>query len=76
MAGQGSQDQIDRRAFLKTAGVFTLGLGAAALLPCEEAEAAGTLNPGTKPWRGLFPIAQTPFTADDKLDLDCLVAEV
>jgi dihydrodipicolinate synthase/N-acetylneuraminate lyase len=76
MAGQGSQDQIDRRAFLKTAGVFTLGLGAAALLPCEEAEAAGTLNPGAKPWRGLFPIAQTPFTADDKLDLDCLVAEV
>jgi 2-keto-3-deoxy-L-arabinonate dehydratase len=73
---QGSQDQIDRRAFLTTAGKLTLGLGAAALLRSEEAEAAGTLNPGAKPWRGLFPIAQTPFTPDNKLDLDCLVAEV
>jgi 2-keto-3-deoxy-L-arabinonate dehydratase len=76
MERQGSQDPLDRRAFLKTAGVVTLGLGAAALLPSEEAEAAGKLNPGAKPWRGLFPIAQTPFTADNKLDLDCLVAEV
>jgi 2-keto-3-deoxy-L-arabinonate dehydratase len=70
------QDPFDRRAFLKTAGVAALGLGAAALLPFEEAEAAGRLNPGAKPWRGLFPIGQTPFTADNKLDLDCLVAEV
>jgi 2-keto-3-deoxy-L-arabinonate dehydratase len=76
MVGQGSQDQLDRRAFLKTAGVLTVGLGAAGLLPFEEAEAADTLNPGSKPWRGLFPIAQTPFTQDNKLDLDCLVAEV
>jgi 2-keto-3-deoxy-L-arabinonate dehydratase len=75
MAGQGSQDEFDRRAFLKTAGVLTLGLGAAALLP-SGAEAAGRLDPGAKPWRGLFPIAQTPFTADNKLDLDCLVAEI
>jgi 2-keto-3-deoxy-L-arabinonate dehydratase len=70
------KDPFDRRAFLKTAGVAALGLGAAALLPFEEAEAAGRLNPGAKPWRGLFPIGQTPFTADNKLDLDCLVAEV
>jgi 2-keto-3-deoxy-L-arabinonate dehydratase len=70
------QDPVDRRAFLKTAGVVTLGLGAAALLPSEKAEGAGKLNPGSKPWRGLFPIAQTPFTPDNKLDLDCLVAEV
>jgi 2-keto-3-deoxy-L-arabinonate dehydratase len=76
MPGQRSQDQCDRRAFLKTAGALTLGLGAAALLPCEQAGAAGALNPGAKPWRGLFPIGQTPFTADDKLDLDCLIAEV
>ncbi len=69
-------DPLDRRAFLKTAGVAALGLGSAALLPCEEAEAAGTLNPGSKPWRGLFPIGQTPFTPDNKLDLDCLAAEV
>jgi 2-keto-3-deoxy-L-arabinonate dehydratase len=70
------QDLFDRRAFLETAGAIALGLGAAALLPSEEAEAAGKLDPGSKPWRGLFPIGQTPFTADDKLDLDCLIAEI
>jgi len=31
---------------------------------------------GTKPMRGVFPIGQTPLTEADKLDLDCLQAEV
>jgi dihydrodipicolinate synthase/N-acetylneuraminate lyase len=31
---------------------------------------------GPKPLRGIFPIAQTPFTAGGKLDVDGLVAEV
>jgi dihydrodipicolinate synthase/N-acetylneuraminate lyase len=31
---------------------------------------------GGKPIRGVFPIGQTPFTPDDKLDLDCLQNEV
>jgi 4-hydroxy-tetrahydrodipicolinate synthase len=31
---------------------------------------------GSKPLRGIFPIAQTPFTEADKLDLDALVEEV
>jgi 4-hydroxy-tetrahydrodipicolinate synthase len=31
---------------------------------------------GSKPLRGIFPIAQSPFTAADKLDLDCLVEQV
>ena len=56
--------------------MVALGVGVAALLPSESAEAAGKLNPGSKPWRGLFPIGQTPFTPDNKLDLDCLAAEV
>ena len=30
----------------------------------------------TKSLRGVFPIAQTPFTESDTLDLDCLAAEV
>ena len=47
------QDQFDRRAFLKTAGVLTLGLGAAALLPSEEAEAAGKLNSRRQTMAGL-----------------------
>jgi dihydrodipicolinate synthase/N-acetylneuraminate lyase len=29
-----------------------------------------------KPFWGVFPIGQTPFTADNKIDLDCLQAEV
>jgi 2-keto-3-deoxy-L-arabinonate dehydratase len=76
MKRQGSQDELDRREFIKKAGVAALGLGATALLPSESAEAAGKLNAGSKPWRGLFPIGQTPFTPDDKLDHECLAAEV
>src|SRR5207245_2707989 len=30
----------------------------------------------SKPLRGIFPIAQTPFTESNKLDLDALVEEV
>lgn len=32
--------------------------------------------PGSKPLRGIFPIAQTPFTEDNKLDLAALVEQV
>ena len=67
------QDQLDRREFIQTAGAAALG--AAALMTPGRALASGSFPSGSKPWRGLFPIAQTPFTADDKLDLDCLVAE-
>ena len=51
-------------------------LGAVAMLAPGKAMASGVLKPGFKPWRGLFPIAQTPFTPDNKLDLDCLAAQV
>src|SRR5664279_1584823 len=52
-----------RREFLQVLGAGALGLtvGSAAT---------------SKPMRGVFPIGQTPFTEDDKLDLDCLAAEV
>ena len=63
-----SQDQFDRREILQSAGM--LALGAAALMTPGAALASGVLKPGSKPWRGLFPIGQTPFTADDKLDLE------
>src|SRR6202035_5316198 len=68
------KDQLDRREFMQTAGVAALG--AAAMMAPGTAMASGVLKQGSKPWRGLFPIAQTPFTPDNKLDLDCLVAEV
>lgn len=69
------QGQFDRREFLGTAGVLAAGLTAAAVLP-EAASASGTMSTSAKPFRGLFPVAQTPFTPDNKLDLDCLAAEV
>ena len=68
------QDQLDRREFLETAS--GLALGAAALMTPGTALASGVLKPGSKPWRGLFPVGQTPFTPDNKIDLDCLGAEV
>ena len=33
-------------------------------------------QPGRKPLRGIFPIAQTPFTASGDLDVEALVAEL
>lgn len=43
-----------------------------------SAGAIGLALPGaaSKPLRGIFPIAQTPFTESDKLDLDALVEQV
>jgi len=58
---------IARRDFLHLFGGGVLG---AAL---EPAAASG---PGGKPLSGIFPIAQTPFTASGKLDLDTLAREV
>ncbi len=68
------QDLFDRREFIQTAGM--VALGAAAIMAPGTAMASDVIKPGSKPWRGLFPVAQTPFTPDNKLDLDCLAAEV
>jgi len=38
--------------------------------------AAPSVNPGARRLRGVFPIAQTPFTDSDKLDVDCLVEQL
>jgi 4-hydroxy-tetrahydrodipicolinate synthase len=56
---------LDRRSFLQS-GLVVLGAGGMA----EASPVSG------KPLRGIFPIAQTPFTEDDKLDLDSLAEEV
>jgi 4-hydroxy-tetrahydrodipicolinate synthase len=58
-----------RREFLKLFGAGTLGLA----LPGGFLYAQGARP---KPLRGIFPIAQTPFTASGKLDVDGLVEEV
>jgi dihydrodipicolinate synthase/N-acetylneuraminate lyase len=62
-------DTRGRREFLKLIGAGTLGLA----LPGGFLFAQGAR---AKPLRGIFPIAQTPFTASGKLDLDGLVEEV
>ena len=64
-----SMPENGRREFLRIVGAGVLGLAAhSAALTADKA--------GSKPMRGVFPIGQTPFTEDDKLDLDCLAAEV
>ena len=60
---------MQRRTFLQSAGALAVSL---AILPASEA----TMTAGAKPLSGLFPIGETPFTADDKLDLECLAEEV
>ena len=63
--------EVDRRALLKTLGSVAAG---AAL---TRFSFAGPMKgAAAKPLRGLFPIAASPFTQDDKLDLDCLNAQV
>jgi 4-hydroxy-tetrahydrodipicolinate synthase len=59
---------MDRRTLLKTLGSVAAGAAFSRL-----SLAAG---PTAKTFRGLFPIAASPFTQDNKLDLDCLNAEV
>ena len=54
-----------RRDFLRLLATGALG-GAVTRVPAAEA----------KPLRGIFPIAQTPFTDSGKLDLDALAREV
>ncbi|HXX24844.1 MAG TPA: dihydrodipicolinate synthase family protein [Terriglobia bacterium] len=60
----------DRRAFLQLLGIGALGLAVPGwkILAAEES--------GSKPLRGIFPVAQTPFTESNKLDLDALIEEV
>jgi 4-hydroxy-tetrahydrodipicolinate synthase len=58
-----------RRHFLKVLGAGALGLA-------WSGHTAAAAERGSKPLNGLFPIAQTPFTESNQLDLDCLQAEV
>ena len=59
-----------RREFLQILGTGAIGL----VLPSGHMSAP--LNVGSKPLRGIFPIAQTPFTESNKMDLDSLLEEV
>jgi dihydrodipicolinate synthase/N-acetylneuraminate lyase len=58
---------VGRRDFLRT-----MGIGVAGLALSNSALRAAP----AKPLRGLFPIGFTPFTPDDKMDLEGLAAQV
>jgi dihydrodipicolinate synthase/N-acetylneuraminate lyase len=60
--------EMDRRTLLKTLGSVAAGAAFS-----KFSFAAGS---AAKPFNGLFPIASTPFTQDNKLDFDCLNNEV
>ena len=60
--------EMDRRALLKTLG--SVAAASAFSTFSVAAPAAG------KRFNGLFPIASSPFTPDNKLDLECMANEV
>jgi dihydrodipicolinate synthase/N-acetylneuraminate lyase len=60
--------EMDRRTLLKTLG------SVAAVSVFSQCGLAAM--PASKRFNGLFPIASSPFTPDNKLDLDCLANEV
>jgi len=65
--------EVDRRTMLKMLGTVAGGLalsrnGLAAAPPMSKSKG--------KVLNGLYPIASTPFTPDNKLDFDCLNNEV
>ena len=64
--------EMDRRTLLKTLGSVAAGAAFSKFSMAAAPVAAG----GRKSFNGLFPIASSPFTQDDKLDLDCLGNEV
>lgn len=59
---------MDRRTLLKTLGSVAAGVAFSRF--------SLAASPAAKTFRGLFPIAASPFTQDNKLDFDCLNAEV
>lgn len=63
--------EIDRRALLKTLGSVAVGAAFS-----RFSAAASPKDSTAKRFSGLFPIASTPFTQDNKLDFDCLNNEV
>jgi 4-hydroxy-tetrahydrodipicolinate synthase len=74
-----TENRFTRRSFLQSTGALVLGAGFLRFSGTAEAadvKGAELSTPSGKKLRGLYPILETPFTADDKLDTDTLAAEV
>src|SRR6185312_2013602 len=70
---------LDRRPFLRSTGALVLGaslLGRASRSLGADVTTPALFSPSGKALRGLYPILQTPFTPDNKLDAEALAAEV
>ncbi len=70
---------LDRRRFLHHAGILALSVGfldAAALADDSNIHGLRLKTPSGKPLSGLYPILETPFTPEDKLDTAALAKEV
>ena len=70
MGWQKPFETCDRRGFLRQLGVSTLCVAVADGKLCADERREA------KPLCGIFPIAQTPFTESNELDLDALQKEV
>jgi 4-hydroxy-tetrahydrodipicolinate synthase len=67
----------DRRRFLQAVGMVGLAAALPQVAAAEtDVKGADLKTPSGKPLRGLYPIMETPFTADDKLNTDALANEV
>jgi 4-hydroxy-tetrahydrodipicolinate synthase len=67
---------LPRREFLQRLGAGALGLAFAAGRAQAQPDAAPVPRPRPRQLKGVFPIAETPFTPENKLDLEGLAAEV
>ncbi len=85
MRDAAAENRLNRRTFLQSVGM----VGLAAALPqvvadvqvadaqvAADVKGADLKTPSGKPLRGLYPIMETPFTPEDKLNTDALAAEV
>lgn len=67
---------IERRSVVLGLAAGVLATSAFSTEVMADVQGARLSTPSGKPLRGLYPIMETPFTTDDKLDTDVLAAEV
>jgi dihydrodipicolinate synthase/N-acetylneuraminate lyase len=73
-----AQNELGRRTVFQSVAAMALGVTVLRSVSSQAADINGahlTTHSG-KPLRGLYPIVATPFTENDKLDTELLVAEV